>query len=77
MRKGIPLDEDDRLTRDTIRKLCKENATDRNVILDRFVDADYLSEYGEPFNRFREDLVDNAVEYVNTNMQHYVKEEKV
>ena len=76
MRKGIPLDEDDRLTRDTIRKLCKENATDRNVILDRFVDADYLSEYGEPFNRFREDLVDNAVEYVNTNMQHYVKEEK-
>lgn len=62
-------DEDDKRTLRTIRTLTKNNKTDRAVILDRYVDSDWLSEYieeGKFFNRFREDLINEAVEFVNT-----------
>ena len=61
-------DEDDKKTLSTIRKLCKQNATDRPVLLDRFVDSDYLSEYSGFFNRYREDLLDDAVDFVQNFM---------
>ena len=70
------LDADDKQTLETIRKLCKDNATDRPVILDRFVDSNYLSEYNGFFNRTRGDLVDEAVEFVNNNMIGANKTEK-
>ena len=70
------LDVDDKKTLDTIRKLCKDNTTDRAVILDRFVDSNYLSEYNGFFNQVREDLVDGALEFVNNNMIGTNKTEK-
>lgn len=70
------LDVDDKKTLDTIRKLCKDNTTDRPVILDRFVDSNYLSEYNGFFNQVREDLVDDALDFVNNNMIGTNKTEK-
>lgn len=70
------LDVDDKKTLETIRKLCKDNTTDRPVILDRFVDSNYLSEYNGFFNQTREDLVDDALGFVNNNMIGTNKVEK-
>lgn len=68
-------DDDDKLTLNTVRELCRNNATDRAVILDRYVDSSYLSEYGEAFNRYREDLIDNAVDFVKNNLLYKDKTE--
>ena len=81
MRQGkeASFDEDDKRTLQTIRNLVKNNTTDRAVILDRYVDSDWLSEYGEKekfFNRFREDLIDEAVDFVNTALIGNEKIEK-
>ncbi len=67
-------DDDDKKTLATIRKLCKENVTDRDVILDRFVDSDYLSEYNGFFNKHREDLIDDAVDFVK---KHLIGKDKI
>lgn len=69
------LDEDDRRTLETIRKLCKENVSDRNLILDRFVESDYLSEYSKPFDKYHENSIDEALAFVNSNMLHSHKTE--
>ena len=70
------MDEDDKKTLTTIRRLCKQNTTDRDIILDRFVDSDYLTEYSGFFNKHREDLIDNAIDFVKTNMIGTEKVEK-
>lgn len=70
------LDADDKKTLETIRKLCKDNATDRPVILDRFVESNYLDEYKGFFNNVREDLLDDALDFVNNNMIGTNKTEK-
>ena len=69
-------DDDDKITLNTIRKLCKDNVTDRDIILDRFVDSPYLSEYDGSFNRYREDLVDKTVAFVKQNLLGKDKTEK-
>lgn len=69
-------DDDDKATLNTIRKLCKENRTDRNIILDRFVGSSYLSEYDGYFNRYREDLVDEVVTFAKQNLLGKDKTEK-
>ena len=69
------LDEDDKKTLETIRKLCKENTSDRNVILDRYVESDYLNEYNKPFDKYHESTIDEAVVFVNSNMLHSLKKE--
>lgn len=70
------LDADDKKTLETIRKLCKDNTTDRPVVLNRFVESDYLTEYNGVFNKMRGDLVDEALEFVNGNMIGTEKTEK-
>ena len=70
------LDDDDKETLSTIRNLCKKNSTDRPVILDRFVDSDYLSEYSGFFNKHREDLIDDAISFVKKHMIGTNKTEK-
>lgn len=70
------LDDDDKKTLSTIRELCKKNSTDRPVILDRFVDSNYLTEYSGFFNKHREDLIDDAIEFVKNNMIGTDKVEK-
>lgn len=70
------LDEDDKKTLSTIRNLCKKNSTDRAVILDRFVDSNYLTEYNGFFNKNREDLIDEAINFVKNNMIGTDKTEK-
>ena len=74
--KADSFDDDDKKTLSIIRELCKRNTTDRSIILDRFVDSDYLSEYKGFFNKHREDLLNAAIEFVKTNMIGFNKVEK-
>lgn len=62
------MDEDDAKTLATIRNVCEANTSKRNVILDRYVASDYLSEYTGMFNRHNKELVSEAVKFAKTEL---------